>query len=162
MTTRHCTASWSAPGARVHRYRDQLEGLAHSAGVGDRISFVGVREDIREWMAASEIVLNLCSDPPEAFGRTVLEALYLGRPVVAWNHGGVREILARMYPFGAVPPGNFAALRAQTATFLHRAPPVEALDAFPLESSMERTFALYRQLLEAGLGPASTASGEQA
>jgi glycosyltransferase involved in cell wall biosynthesis len=149
-------------GRKGSRYRDQLEGLALSAGVGDRISFVGVRRDIREWMAASEIVLNLCSDPPEAFGRTVLEALYLGRPVVAWNHGGVREILARLYPFGAVPPGNFGALRAQTATFLHDAPPVEERDAFPLEDSMARTFDLYRQLLGVNGAPEAATGGDTA
>jgi glycosyltransferase involved in cell wall biosynthesis len=100
-------------------------------------------------MAASELVLNLCNDPPEAFGRTILEALYLGRPVVAWNHGGAAEILSRMYPFGAVPPGNIAALRAQTSTFLHRAPPVEASGAFSLAESMRKTHELYQQLLAA-------------
>lgn len=129
------------------RYRDQLEGLALREGVAERITFTGERHDIREWMAASELVLNLCGDPPEAFGRTILEALYLGRPVVAWNHGGVAEILSRMYPFGAVPPDNSAALRAQTATFLHRAPPVPPLDAFPLDLSMQQTHQLYLRLI---------------
>jgi len=139
------------------RYRDELEGLVISTGVQGRITFTGERADIREWLAASELVFNLCSDPPEAFGRTVLEALALGRPVVAWNHGGVREILSRMYPFGAVPPGNRAALRAQTEVFLRSAPPVEPSDAFPLEVSMARTLALYRSLLGAGAGPEPTA-----
>ena len=106
------------------------------------------RQDIREWMASSSLVFNLCADPPEAFGRTVLEALYLGRPVVAWDHGGVAEILARLYPFGAVPPGNFPALRAQTATFLHQAPAVDPSEAFSLGNSMARTLEVYRTLLE--------------
>lgn len=134
-------------GRKGSRYRDQLEGLAMREGVEQRITFTGVRHDIREWMAASELVLNLCDDPPEAFGRTILEALYLGRPVVAWNHGGVAEILSGMYPFGAVPAGNTAALRAQTATFLHKAPPVPAADAFPLEASMRKTYQLYLRLI---------------
>lgn len=136
-------------GREGSRYHDQLEGLAIREGVAGRITFTGLRQDIRDWMAASELVLNLCSDPPEAFGRTIVEALYLGRPVVAWNHGGVAEILARMYPFGAVPPDNSAALRAQTATFLHQAPPVPAVDAFALERSMRQTQELYQRLLDA-------------
>lgn len=136
-------------GREGSRYHDQLQGLAIREGVAGRITFTGLRHDIRNWMAASELVLNLCSDPPEAFGRTIVEALYLGRPVVAWNHGGVAEILARMYPFGAVPADNSAALRAQTATFLRHAPPVPAIDAFSLERSMRETLALYHQLLEA-------------
>lgn len=130
------------------RYRDELAGLALATGVADRITFTGERTDIREWMAASTLVFNLCSDPPEAFGRTVLEALYLGRPAVAWNHGGVAEILARIYPFGAVPVDNPAALRAQTATFLDRAPPVEPTTAFSLAESMQKTFDLYNELLD--------------
>jgi glycosyltransferase involved in cell wall biosynthesis len=135
-------------GREGSRYRDQLEGLALDGGVVDRITFTGERDDIREWMAAAELVFSLCSDPPEAFGRTVLEALCLGRPVVAWNHGGVAEILQRMYPFGAVPPGNTGALRAQTATFLDQAPPAPLPNAFPLEESMRRTEAVYHEVLE--------------
>ncbi len=131
------------------RYHDELVGLAIAGGVRERITFTGERQDIREWMAASELVFNLCSEPPEAFGRTVLEALYLGRPVVAWNHGGVAEILSALYPFGAVPPGNAAALRAQTATFLRQAPPVNRRDVFSLEASMRETLAVYHQLLDA-------------
>ena len=72
----------------------------------------------------------------------------LGRPVVAWNHGGVKEILARMFPFGAVPPGNQPALLAQTQTFLRDVPPVEDQDAFPLELSMQKTYQVYQALLE--------------
>jgi len=129
------------------RYHDELVGLAIAGGVRDRITFTGERDDIREWMAASDVVFNLCSDPPEAFGRTVLEALCLGRPVVAWNHGGVAEILAELYPFGAVPPDNPAALRAQTATFLRQAPPVDRTEAFSLEASMQSTLDVYRSVL---------------
>ena len=129
------------------RYYDELAGLAIQAKLRDRLTFTGERRDIREWMAASELVFNLCADPPEAFGRTVLEALYLGRPVVAWNHGGVKEILQRLYPFGAVPAGNLAALRAQTATFLHQAPSVEPTTAFSLQQSMQQTVDLYQSLL---------------
>jgi glycosyltransferase involved in cell wall biosynthesis len=134
-------------GRKGSRYHDELVGLAIAGGVRDHITFTGERNDIRDWMAASELVFNLCSEPPEAFGRTVLEALYLGRPVVAWNHGGVAEILADLYPFGAVRPDNAAALRAQTVTFLRHAPPVENRDAFSLEGSMQRTLDVYRAVL---------------
>ena len=80
------------------------------------------RLDIRDWMAASEIVFSLCSDPPEAFGRTVPEALHLGVPVIGWDHGGVQETLAGMFPKGAVTPGDRAALLERTRAFLLRRP----------------------------------------
>ena len=133
------------PGSRVAR---ELDALARSEGVADRITFAGARLDIREWLAASEIVFNLTRDPPEAFGRTVLEALCLGRPVLAWDHGGVAEILARMFPAGAVPVADSAALEARTRRFLAAPPAVPASDAFSLQQSMDAHLALYRQLAE--------------
>ena len=125
------------------RYRNELEGLAERSGVTDRFSFVGARMDIREWLAASEIVFSLCSDPPEAFGRTVPEALRLGIPVIGWDHGGVQEILAEMFPAGAVTPDQPAELLARTRSFLQHPPAVPVSKAFLLEDSMDRTLQLY-------------------
>ena len=102
---------------------------------------------MRDWMAASNIVFNLCSDPPEAFGRTIPEALSLGVPVIAWNHGGIKEILWVMYPFGAVQADNLAALVFKTGTFLQQTPMIKDSDAFSLQSSMEQTLSLYQSAL---------------
>jgi len=129
------------------RYINELEGLAERHGVGDRLTFCGVRTDVRDWMAASSIVYNLCSDPPEAFGRTVPEALSLGVPVIAWDHGGVSEVLMEMFEAGAVEPDNLPALVAKTREFLRHPPTVEKSDAFSLEASMDQTLALYYAVL---------------
>jgi glycosyltransferase involved in cell wall biosynthesis len=126
------------------RYRDELEGLAERYGVLDRITFTGARLDIRDWMAASEIVYSLCSDPPEAFGRTVPEALHLGVPVIGWNHGGVAETLALLFPRGAVAPGDRAGLLDRSRVFLAHKPAVEANPAFGLRESMLKTMAVYQ------------------
>ena len=130
------------------RYRDELEGLAERYGVLDRITFTQARTDIREWMAASEIVFSLCSDPPEAFGRTVPEALHLGVPVIGWDHGGVQETLAVMFPQGAVTPGDRAALFDRSLAFLRQRPTVAPSRAFGLRESMENTMHVYRSVLE--------------
>jgi len=129
------------------RYRDELEGLAERFGVLDRITFTQARLDIRDWMAASEIVYSLCADPPEAFGRTVPEALYLGVPVIGWNHGGVAESLAALFPAGAVPPGDRAALLARSRAFLGQRPPVEPGPHLRLEDSMLKTLDVYEAAL---------------
>jgi glycosyltransferase involved in cell wall biosynthesis len=126
------------------RFRGELEGLAERNGILDRITFVGARLDMRDWMAASDIVFSLCSDPPEAFGRTVPEALRLGIPVVAWNHGGVQEVLAEMFPAGAVPPDQPAELLRRTQSFLRAPPAVLPSSAFLLEDSMNQTLRLYQ------------------
>ena len=104
--------------------------------------------DIRDWMAASEIVFSLCADPPEAFGRTVPEALHLGVPVIGWDHGGVQETLTAMFPQGAVAPGDRAALLDRSLAFLRRRPAVAPSRAFGLRESMEKTLDVYRSVLE--------------
>jgi glycosyltransferase involved in cell wall biosynthesis len=126
------------------RYRDELEGLAERYGVLDRITFTGARLDIREWMAASDIVFSLCSDPPEAFGRTVPEALHLGVPVIGWDHGGVAETLAALFPQGAVTPGDRSGLLSRSRDFLANRPTVPENPAFGLRESMEKTMAVYQ------------------
>jgi len=128
------------------RYRSELEGLAERSGVLDRLTFTGARLDMRDWLAASTIVFSLCSDPPEAFGRTVPEALRLGVPVIGWNHGGVQEVLARMFPAGAVTPDDPLTLLARTREFLNQRPRIPPSDAFLLEDSMQRTLELYQSV----------------
>ena len=125
------------------RYRSELEGLAQRSDVLERITFTGVRLDIRDWMSASKIVFSLCSDPPEAFGRTVPEALHLGVPAIGWDHGGVKEVLAEMFPQGAVTPDNPVELLERTRSFLRDRPLVLPNKAFLLEDSMNRTRQLY-------------------
>lgn len=129
------------------RYRDELEGLAERYGVLDRVTFTGARTDMREWLAASKIVYSLCSDPPEAFGRTVPEALHLGVPVIGWDHGGVHETLAVLFPQGAVPPGDRRALLQRSRDFLASPPVVPPNTAFGLRESMRKTLAVYETLL---------------
>lgn len=88
----------SRPAEPLHIFQPQASTL----GIADYITFTGGRVDMADWMAPSELVFSLCSDPPEAFGRTVPEALHPGTPVIGWAHGGVSEVLAEMFPSGAV------------------------------------------------------------
>jgi len=129
------------------RYINELEGLAERHKLSDKLTFCGVRTDMRDWMTASSLVFNLCSDPPEAFGRTVPEALSLGVPVIAWDHGGVREILKEMFPAGAVEADNLPALIQKTRDFLQQEPMVNNSQAFSLQTSMEQTMSLYHSAL---------------
>ena len=129
------------------RYRDELEGLAERYGILNRITFTGARLDMRDWLSASEIVFSLCSDPPEAFGRTVPEALHLGVPVIGWDHGGVQEVLSGIFPPGSVPPGNRTQLLERAGEFLRKRPVVAPSAAFGLHESMQKTMAVYHQAL---------------
>lgn len=129
------------------RYRDELEGLAERYGVLDRITFTGARMDMRNWLAAAKVVFSLCSDPPEAFGRTIPESLHLGVPVIGWNHGGVQEVLAEVFPGGAVKPGDRNQLLERSREFLRNQPTVARSDAFGLNQSMRNTLDVYNQAM---------------
>ncbi|MDE0441697.1 MAG: glycosyltransferase family 4 protein [Gammaproteobacteria bacterium] len=115
---------------------------------GKDIVFAGHRSDLREIMAIATAVLSL-SQKPESFGRTVLEALSLGVPVVGYQHGGVGEILGHVYPGGRVPVGDTGAVADRLANVLDD--PATAKRAirdhdFDAERMCQATLALYRDL----------------
>ena len=59
-------------------------------GVADRLAISAPRDDVRDVYAVSSLVLQL-SNKPESFGRTVIEALALCRPVLGYDHGEEME-----------------------------------------------------------------------
>ncbi len=125
--------------------RREIETLARSLGVEDRVTFVGHRSDIREWMAASDVVLA-CSTQPESFGRTALEAIKLGRPVIGYDHGGVGEVMREVFPAGLVPPSDWNAMAERIVAFAADPPEVERTDRFTLRAMQDRTLDLYERV----------------
>ncbi len=89
----------------------ELRALATELGITNDVTFLGHRKDVREVMSVSDLVLSLSRDP-EAFGRVSLEAMALGKPVVAYDHGGVGEQLRVLFPQGLVPVGDVEKLSA--------------------------------------------------
>lgn len=139
------------PEPRRQRYADELHQQVRARGLADGIVFTGHRQDMREIYAVSTLALSL-SAKPESFGRTVLEALSLGIPVVGYDHGGVGEILRRIYPAGLAPAGDLAALTEQVSTLLTVGmPPVPAEPVFPLQRMLDETLSLYRYRAETTL-----------
>lgn len=130
-------------------YEAELRGVIAQAGMTEHITLTGVRGDLREIMAVSAAVLSLSLDP-EAFGRTTLEALTLGRPVAGYAHGGVGEQLAAMLPGGAVRPGDRAAMTERLHRWLtHEAetPAPRANEEFTLDAMLSQTLGVYREVL---------------
>ena len=74
--------------AKKIAYLNELKQLIHAKGLEEHISLIGHRSDMREVFSQSDIVYSLSSQA-ETFGRTTLEALSIGTPVIGWNHGGV-------------------------------------------------------------------------
>lgn len=78
--------SWKTPG-----YDLELRDRAAALGVADRVTFAGEQTNPYPFVAAADV----CVTPStvEAFGRTTLEYLVAGRPVVASNTGGSAELV---------------------------------------------------------------------
>jgi glycosyltransferase involved in cell wall biosynthesis len=126
-------------------YIRQLKERVAALELSERITFTGLRRDIRDIYAVSDVVLSL-SNRPESFGRAVLEPLCMGVPAVGYVHGGVGEILARLYPQGRVPPGDTVALQTTVAGRLLSGRDVERSDAYQLSEMLGRTLDLYLRL----------------
>lgn len=82
-------------------YAKEIRERVVQEGLADHITFTGNRSDMRDIYAVSDVVLSL-SKKPESFGRTVLEALSIGTPVLGYEHGGVGEILSATFVAGLV------------------------------------------------------------
>lgn len=126
-------------------YAAEIRQAVHDRGLDDAISFTGARLDIREIYAISDIVFSL-STKPESFGRTVLEALCMGVPVVGYDHGGVSEIMRTLYPEGRVEPENIGQLTATVAKLLESPALVRQDNPYTLKNMLDRTLALYEQV----------------
>ncbi|HEX7326619.1 MAG TPA: glycosyltransferase [Rhodanobacteraceae bacterium] len=126
-------------------YVAELRALARTRGVEAAVVFAPPRDDVRDVFAVSDIVLQL-SNKPESFGRTVIEALSLCRPVLGYAHGGVGELLAELYPTGRVPAGDLEKLINRAAELLGRAPPIPPLQNYRLADMQAGVLALYREL----------------
>ena len=126
-------------------YAREIRELAAKLA-GDRVVFTGIRSDIRDIYAASDIVYSL-SSKPESFGRTVLEAIKLGRPVIGYDHGGVSEILRDTFPQGLVRAFDNDALEQQTRLILQQRPTIAPTAAFDIRTTLDKTLSLYRSLL---------------
>ncbi len=129
-------------------YAKELFEIISEQGLDRRVLFVGHRSDMREIYSISDVVLSL-SEKPESFGRTVLEPLAMGVPVVAWHQGGVGEILDRLFPAGAVAQDDEQGLVDAVERALRgEAAPMLSDNPFLLSRMCEQTLAVYQELLD--------------
>ena len=73
-------------------YKKKLKKLVAKLGLNNNVLFLEQTRDMPAFMMLADLVIS-CSTKPEAFGRTILEAQAMGRPVLAFNHGGSVELI---------------------------------------------------------------------
>lgn len=92
-------------------YTARLMKEAMALGIGDRVRLVGHCEDMPAAMLLSDVVVH-ASTQAEAFGRVVIEAQAMARPVIAADLGGPVETVVHGVTGWRVSPGNPEALAA--------------------------------------------------
>lgn len=90
--------------------RHEIEEQASSLGISDRFLIMGLRTDVPEILAASDVFV--LSSLWEGMPLSLLEAMAAGCPAVATGVGGVPELLKDRVTGLLVPPSDSAALAA--------------------------------------------------
>ena len=127
-------------------YLAELRAEAAGLGVEAALAISPPTSDMVAAYAASDLVLQL-SRKPEAFGRTVVEASGVGRPVLGWAHGGVGELLAALQPAGAVPVFDETRLAQVARACLAQPPALPASLPYTLQAMQRATLAVYEELV---------------
>ena len=86
-------------------YRRELDSLVEEYDLGEVVRIVDHCDDMPAAYMLSDVVVS-ASTEPEAFGRVIVEAQALGRPVVATEHGGAMETVVEGGTGWMVPPGE--------------------------------------------------------
>src|SRR5207249_4242950 len=94
-----------------------LDEFVRARGLAGRVRFLGARSDVPDLLSALDVVVH-ASVLPEPFGRILIEAMALGKPVVASNAGGVPEIVVDGRTGVLVPPRDHGALAHALGTLL--------------------------------------------
>ena len=97
-------------------FRDGLRSRAAELGIADGVEFLGDRRDALEWIAALDVLLAPSWEEP--FGRTIVEAMAIGTPVIATAVGGPAEIVEDGVSGRLVRPRDPAALAAAALELL--------------------------------------------
>jgi glycosyltransferase involved in cell wall biosynthesis len=139
-------------------YGAELRELARVLGIADRVVFTGFVADVPGALRLLDIVVH-ASIYPEPFGRVIVEAMLVGRPVVAADAGGPREIIEPGRTGLLVPPGDDAGVSAailrlladrEFAGKIAEAGRLEASRRFSAEEHARIVQSIYDSVLAAG------------
>ena len=97
-------------------YEPWLRQRVAELGLADRLRFAGAQSNPEQWMQAMDVFVHASDREP--FGIVVVEAMALGKPVIATIPGGPEEIIAHGVNGLLVPQGDARQLAAALQRFL--------------------------------------------
>ena len=139
-----------------HGFRRELEAAIARSGLAGLFRIVEHCADMPAAYMLADVVVSASTDP-EGFGRVIVEAQAMGRPVVATDHGGARETIRPGETGWLVPPRDPSALAAAIGaalacdaaerSVLARRARAHIAAQFTTRAMCARTIAVYEELL---------------
>jgi glycosyltransferase involved in cell wall biosynthesis len=136
-------------------YSKELEDLIHKLDLAGHVRIAGHTHHMTEAYMLAKLVVATSLDP-EPFGRVVLEAQAMGKPVIATNQGGPQETVVPNVTGWLVTPGDINELESALAYALSldeevqqwmSAQAIANAKQFSTERMCEHTLAVYQELL---------------
>lgn len=87
-------------------YTKKLQEKIRDSGLEGKIRLVGHCSDMPAAMLLADVVVSASSSQPEAFGKVAIEAMAMGKPVIATAHGGSLETVVDGVNGWLVPPSH--------------------------------------------------------
>ncbi len=137
-------------------YYEELKEQIGLYNLNDKVKFVGHCADMPAAYQLADLVVSATSAEPEAFGRTTVEAMAMGKPVIATAHGGSLETVVDGKTGWLVPPSDPKAMALTIKEALGEkekriqfgnAGQQRVNDNFTLESMCKKTVDVYRELI---------------
>jgi glycosyltransferase involved in cell wall biosynthesis len=148
------TVHYVIVGSDDHDYADRLKKLAQELKIADRVHIVGFQDPVQPFLAALDLYVHPAL--MEGFGVAVVEAMAMGKAVVATTTGGLPEVVAQGETGLLVPPGDAESLSATVVSLLQdrvrreqmgRKGKVCAQERFSLDASVMHMEQLYGEVL---------------
>lgn len=141
-----------------------LQQQAQALGIADAVRFLGYQRNVAPLMAASDLIV--LPSHHESFGIVLIEAMALGKPIIASAAGGIPEVVRDGEQGLLVAPGQPQELSIRALALL--SDPVQAAalgeagrrhveTLFTVQSMVERVAALYRQVVAESQAASMTA-----
>ncbi|MDI6757371.1 MAG: glycosyltransferase [Endomicrobiia bacterium] len=97
--------------------KPRLEDIARRLGVGGRVIFAGARDDVYDMLNAMDFYVQPSLN--EGMGRTIVEAMYLAKPIVATFVQGIPDLIRDGETGLLSPPANPDALAAAVVRLMN-------------------------------------------
>jgi glycosyltransferase involved in cell wall biosynthesis len=97
-------------------YLNYLEAQIAKLGLGDQVILSGLQRNVPEWVQAMDVFVHASDNEP--FGIVIIEAMALGKPVVAGAAGGPTEIITDGVNGLLTPYGDADALASALLRYL--------------------------------------------